>query len=69
MTRQSEENGFIYVPYEKELLSAIKLACHGFGVNNQSFSLLKGFFTHSGALVEKPPKSPQTLFFTFTFER
>ncbi|MCF5166303.1 hypothetical protein GIW45_20005 [Pseudomonas congelans] len=38
-------------------------------VIKQSFSLLKGFFTHSGALVEKLPKSSQSLFFTFTFER
>ncbi|RMR00286.1 hypothetical protein ALP93_05256 [Pseudomonas syringae pv. helianthi] len=40
-----------------------------FGVTKQSFSLLKGFFDISGAPHKKLPKSPQSLFFTFTFER
>ncbi|POQ07319.1 hypothetical protein CXB40_15745 [Pseudomonas syringae pv. avii] len=33
------------------------------------FSLLKGFFDISGTPRKKLPKSSQSLFFTFTFER
>ncbi|KPX27020.1 hypothetical protein ALQ08_04393 [Pseudomonas syringae pv. delphinii] len=40
-----------------------------FSVTKQSFGLLKGFFAYFRALRKKLPKSPQSLFFTFTFER
>ncbi|WP_220794476.1 hypothetical protein, partial [Pseudomonas savastanoi] len=53
----------------KELLSAIKLACHEFGANEESFSRLKGFFADARGPSEKLPKTPQSLFITFTFGR
>jgi hypothetical protein len=53
----------------KEFLSAIKLACHEFGVNEESFSRLKGFFADAQGPSEKLPKTPQSLFITFTFGR
>ncbi|WP_179149346.1 hypothetical protein [Pseudomonas syringae] len=67
--QNERERGIHLRSMRKELLSAIKLACHEFGVTNKSFSVLKGFFARSGAPGKNLPKSHQTLFFTFTFER